>query len=134
MAETKSANELAQERTELAVERTVLAADRSLMAWIRTGLSMIGFGFTIYKVLNAMQAQLGDAVNRPHAPRRIGLILIALGVTSILLGLASYVRTMKGFGKKYDLSAWRFPIALAGMISLLGIGLFVIIFLKIDFL
>ena len=40
---------LAEERTDLAVERSVMAAERTLMAWIRTALSMIGFGFTIYK-------------------------------------------------------------------------------------
>ena len=31
-----------------------MAADRTLMAWIRTTLSMISFGFTIYKFLQAM--------------------------------------------------------------------------------
>ena len=35
----------------LATERTRMAADRTLMGWIRTALSMIGFGFTIYKFL-----------------------------------------------------------------------------------
>jgi len=33
-----------------------MAADRSLMAWVRTGLSMISFGFTVYKLLQAAQA------------------------------------------------------------------------------
>ena len=36
---------------QLAIDRTRLAAERSLMAWIRTALSMIAFGFTIYKFL-----------------------------------------------------------------------------------
>ena len=47
----KTANEMAFERTELAVERTVMAANRTLQAWIRTALSLISFGFTIYKIL-----------------------------------------------------------------------------------
>ena len=38
----------------LAIDRTRLAAERSLMAWIRTALSMIAFGFTIYKFLQAL--------------------------------------------------------------------------------
>jgi putative membrane protein len=48
-AVVKSANDLAAERTDLAVDRTVMAAGRTLMAWVRTALSMISFGFTIYK-------------------------------------------------------------------------------------
>ena len=35
--------------TDLAFERTVLAHERTLMAWVRTAVSMISFGFTIYK-------------------------------------------------------------------------------------
>ncbi|PYY11310.1 MAG: hypothetical protein DMG61_19450, partial [Acidobacteria bacterium] len=41
--------------TDLAFERTRMAAERTLIAWIRTALSMISFGFTIYKFLQAMQ-------------------------------------------------------------------------------
>ena len=47
----------------LAIDRTRLAAERSLMAWIRTALSMIAFGFTIYKFLQA----LARAKPRPGA-------------------------------------------------------------------
>ena len=50
-----SSNEMAQQRTTLAASRTLMAADRSLMAWVRTGLSMISFGFTIYKILQGFQ-------------------------------------------------------------------------------
>jgi putative membrane protein len=35
--------------TQLAVERTTLAHERTLMAWVRTSVSLISFGFTIYK-------------------------------------------------------------------------------------
>ena len=37
------------EGTRLAYERTVLAHERTLMAWLRTAVSLITFGFTIYK-------------------------------------------------------------------------------------
>ena len=45
------ANALAVERTDWALARTFMAADRTLMAWVRTAMSMIGFGFTLYKLL-----------------------------------------------------------------------------------
>ena len=41
----------------LALERTRMAADRTLMGWIRTALSMISFGFTIFKFLEYTQEQ-----------------------------------------------------------------------------
>ena len=37
--------------------RTIMAADRTLMAWVRTSLSMLSFGFTIYKVLDTAAKQ-----------------------------------------------------------------------------
>ena len=41
----------------LALDRNKLAAERTLMAWVRTALSMISFGFTIYKFLQVIDEQ-----------------------------------------------------------------------------
>ena len=41
----------------LAIERTRMAADRTLMGWTRTALSMIGFGFTIFKFFESFQSK-----------------------------------------------------------------------------
>jgi putative membrane protein len=35
--------------TRLALVRTRLAFERTLMAWVRTSVSLITFGFTLYK-------------------------------------------------------------------------------------
>ncbi len=35
--------------TKLAIARTRLSYERTLMAWVRTAISLISFGFTIYK-------------------------------------------------------------------------------------
>jgi Domain of unknown function (DUF202) len=40
--------------TKLAYDRTRLAYERTLMAWVRTGVSLISFGFTIYKILRGV--------------------------------------------------------------------------------
>ena len=34
-----------------------MAADRTLMGWLQTALSMISFGFTIYKFLQVFQSE-----------------------------------------------------------------------------
>ncbi len=69
-----------------------MAADRTLMAWVRTALSMISFGFTIYKFLETLQ-QSGTSVISV-TPRSIGLFLVGLGTLSVLLGLIEYRQTM----------------------------------------
>ncbi len=76
---------LAQNRTDLAVERTMMAADRTLMAWTRTALSMIGFGFTIYKFMQYMQEEGTNIIKNPNGPRNFGFSLIALGIISLLI-------------------------------------------------
>ena len=53
----------------LALDRTRMAAERTLMAWVRTALSMIAFGFTIYKFLQVIQEQSTLPVLRPQTPR-----------------------------------------------------------------
>ena len=63
----------------LALDRNKLAAERTLMAWVRTALSMISFGFTIYKFLQVIDEQSTVPVLRPNAPRNVGLVLTGLG-------------------------------------------------------
>lgn len=76
---------LAEERTDLAVERSVMAAERTLMAWIRTAISMIGFGFTIYKFFQYKAEDIAaGTVRRPYAPRNLGLSLIAIGTLALM--------------------------------------------------
>ncbi len=51
---------LADERTSLALDRTRLAHERTLMAWVRTAVSLISFGFTIYKFFQGMHDNGAD--------------------------------------------------------------------------
>ncbi len=75
---------LAEERTDLALQRTIIAAERTLMAWIRTALSMIGFGFSIYKFFQYLPEEIATGnIQRPQAPRNLGMSLIALGTLAL---------------------------------------------------
>src|ERR1044072_1317965 len=75
------ANAMAKERTDLATLRTRLGSERTLMAGIRTSLSLIGFGFTIYKIFESVLHTMGPAGPiRVNAPRRLGLSLVSLGI------------------------------------------------------
>ncbi len=115
----KSTNELAVERTDLAAYRTGLAASRSLMAWVRTALSMIGFGFTIYKFLQGF----GDQI-RPNAARNAGLFLIGLGTFSVLFGCIEYWQFGREIRRSHGQAMPKFPLVMAGLIGLLGLVLF----------
>src|ERR1700755_3084179 len=79
----------ARDANDLAQERTPMAADLSLMAWLRTALSMISFGFTIYKLLQGF-AEKGGELGRAGSPRNIGLFLTGLGTVAMIMGLVEY--------------------------------------------
>ena len=128
--ETKSTNELAEERTDLAARRTLMAADRSLMAWIRTALSMISFGFTIYKLLEEFQNS-GAVLPHGDSPRNLGLFLTGLGTLAMVMGTVEYWWTLKALREHETFRLWRASFGIALVMSLLGIFMFFSISLKI---
>jgi putative membrane protein len=103
--------------------RTIMGADRTLMAWIRTGLSMISFGFTIYKFLEAAEPKSG-VLTHPESPQRVGLFLCALGTLSIVLGTWSYWQTLKDLNRVEQFQLGRPTLFIAVVMSLAGLALF----------
>ena len=118
-----SSNELAATRTRLAAERTMMAADRSLMAWVRTGLSMISFGFTIYKVLEGFRASNAEVV-MTISPRAAGLFLIGLGTLSIAMGTIEYWTRLQEARACGQFGTWRPSFVIALIMSAAGVFLF----------
>ena len=74
----------------LSFDRTRMAAERTLMAWVRTALSMISFGFTIYKFLQAMQEQRRLLSVKSDTPRNLCLSLIGIGIFALMLTVMSH--------------------------------------------
>jgi putative membrane protein len=112
--------------TKLAIQRTIMAADRTLMAWIRTALSMISFGFTIYKVIQGFQEV--ENVLRPGIDgQRAGLILSGLGTVCIAVGMLEYFMTLHEVRKNFEVTHWRFSLLIAFAVLLIGIAIFVTI-------
>jgi putative membrane protein len=124
-----SANDMAQQRTTLAVGRTVMAADRSLMAWVRTGLSMISFGFTIYKILQGVQE--AGVIDHGVSPRSAGLFLTGLGTLSIIAGTVEYWQRAKEARRQLPaFQIWRPSLVIALILSVTGLLVFVSIVLR----
>ena len=87
------------------------------MAWVCTGLSMIGFGFTIYKFLSAeAQGLVSDS-------RNVGLFLIALGIVSIIFGAIEYRQTVGDLRRKFGGSFRKYPLIMAALVGGLGLAL-----------
>lgn len=113
---------LAEQRTDLALQRSIIAAERTLMAWIRTALSMIGFGFSIYKFFQYLPEEIASGnIRRPHAPRNLGLTLIALGTVALAAAAWQHVQflTQIGASQKQQIRSISFAVAIA--VVLIGI-------------
>jgi len=117
----------------LALERTKLAADRTILAWVRTSISFIGFGFTIYKVLESLiKAGPGAILIKDQTPRNIGILLILAGVIPLIFVMMDYIRGLKRMGISEGI--YRNPyVIVAGIVILLGSYLFMTILVNISF-
>jgi putative membrane protein len=102
-----------------------LALDRTMLAWIRTTLAMASFGFALVAFFRALRYLVKD----PHAARlhvgaiRYGEALLVLGVTSMALAAASYIRGLRMLrrGDTPALRPWSLSIILGVALALLAL-------------
>lgn len=104
-------DELARERTHESHERTGLALERTLAAWLRTGLTMIGVGLGVAKLLHD-----GTAHWLVHF---LGIILIVGGGIVFALGYHTYHRSL------HDLVAAGYNLAPDWLVVSIGAVLFI---------
>lgn len=106
----------------LALDRTKLAAERTLMAWLRTALSMISFGFTIYKFLQVLQEQSAVVVARPNAPRNLALGLIGIGTCALVAACVQHVKYVRDLSSVHHVyKPWDLSFVVSLFIVLLGL-------------
>jgi putative membrane protein len=129
---SKISSNLDPERPDPGTARTLMAADRTLMAWVRTGLSMLTFGFAIYKFLVYVKESLSDKVTKPEGPRHFAIVLIALGTMSMLFGLIDHHRTFEEYGKSSGRTPWNFAFFTGTIVALLGTVLLVTMLIHRD--
>jgi putative membrane protein len=113
----------------LPVMNTLMAADRTLMSWTRTSLSLLSFGFTIFKILQAFQEE-GKLV-RSDVPRDAGLFLTAMGTLAMVMGTLEYWQTLRVLDQQRIFSRPRSPLIMAMIMSISGVVLFVSILWKL---
>lgn len=96
------------------------------MAWIRTSVSMIGFGFTIYKFFQyLLETNLTGRLTH-YAPRNFGIALVALGMLLLALAIAEYVLFLRDLSSR---TGQKFPVSMALVSALLlsVVGILVLI-------
>lgn len=126
MNEHDTSTELAGQRTELALQRTVIAAERTLMAWIRTSISLIGFGFTIYRFFQYLAESENLLLqSRPNAARNLGLALITLGTLALIVAAIQHRAFLNEMGVKKGKHLWSLSFIVAILMMLIGVLAFV---------
>jgi putative membrane protein len=118
---------LSQQRTQLAIRRSFLAAERTLMAWVRTALSMISFGFTLVKVLEALEAERGLRTGwfgHQWSPTTLGLMLIGIGTGAMVAAVIQHRRTVVELRQQGLASGWSLALIVSTFITVLGVFAF----------
>lgn len=101
LLEGDASTELSSNRTAMSFERTGASLDRTLMSVVRTSLSLIGFGFTLFQVFHSL-INKAPGVLPTHAPRNLGLSLIALGVVLLVFGLINHIVSARALRARRD--------------------------------
>jgi len=84
-----NSNRITRKRTDWALKTTLMMLEKSLMAWLRISISLIFFGFAVFKILEGMQAK-GTILLQPGAPRNFGVFLILPGLFLLSVGIYEY--------------------------------------------
>jgi putative membrane protein len=108
----------------LSIDRTRMAAERTLMAWLRTSLSMISFGFTIYKFLQAFQESGATSILRSHTPRNVGLTLIGIGTFAIIVACVQHIKYLQKLHLQNGSIPWNLALMVSCLIAMLGLLMF----------
>ena len=115
--------------TDLAFERTMLAHERTLMAWVRTAVSMISFGFTIYKFFQEL-SKTPEGQHQLFTPRIVGMIMILFGLLSLVLAQVQHQIAVKKLRQYYPATQRSVSSILSVLVLMFGLALFLGALLK----
>jgi putative membrane protein len=110
--------------TLLALKRNLMAGERTLMAWIRTSISMIGFGFTVAKLFQALADKdilIKGPAGRTWSAEGVGMTLIALGTFALVCAVVDYRRELKLLRAAGLESRFSLALAVASVLAILGL-------------
>jgi putative membrane protein len=108
------------------------ANERTFLAWVRTAIAVMAFGFVIERFdlfIQALAPQMALKQLAPHGQKfanAAGLAFIAIGVAMIVVAGIRFVGVAKAIETDETMPSpgERFDLALAALIALLGLSLF----------
>lgn len=85
-------NKMIGPTNELAKERNRAAAERTMTAWIQNCLTLIGFGFAIDQIFQALQQKFPDKspLITIQSAHYISLVLIAMGIVLLIIAMIQH--------------------------------------------
>lgn len=120
--------------THLAFDRTCLAYERTMMAWIRTSVSLIGFGFTIYKFF-AFMIERGEAKVLEESvlgPREVGMLMIIVGELVLVVATLKHRADLRQLDRRFP-DQYTPPRSIAAMTATLMVVMGVLALLAVVF-
>ena len=124
-ARAKSAGADPDLATRFDLERTHIADEQSMMTWIRTSITLITFGFTIYKFFQLKLPSRAEK-SRLVGPREFALTLVALGLIWLVMGTLDHRRWQRLLKQQWSDASRSLAVWLAAMISILGTTAFLL--------
>jgi putative membrane protein len=111
------------DRNELEMERNFLAHERTLRSWLRTSISLISFGFTIYKFFQEATETQADK-ERMLSPRIVGMIMILFGLLALLLAQMQRQMAVKKIREAYPDMQKSISSLISVLVLVFGLTLF----------
>ena len=105
----------------MALDRTRLAYERTLMAWVRTATSLISFGFAIFKFFQFLREGRPEMSPSAIGPRGFAVLMIAIGLTALLLATIEHRRHIKALRSSYGQVPISLATVVAALIAVLGV-------------
>jgi putative membrane protein len=97
------------------------------MASVRTSLSLIGFGFTIYKFFESVVHAVGpNGLIRVKAPLRVGATLVSIGLLLLIAATLQHWQFLRQLRHETD-QRFPTPISLISAVLLAFTGMVILV-------
>jgi putative membrane protein len=112
---------------ELALARNRLANERTMMAWIRTSVSLISFGFSIYKFFDFYSGGHMQSTG-VIGPRRFAMAMIGIGLFALAAAVGqhwweAHVLHKAGVGRNSMATVVAGLVAIIGVLAMIAVVL-----------
>jgi uncharacterized membrane protein YidH (DUF202 family) len=112
-----------------ALVRTAFSSEQTLMSWMRTSVSLLTFGFSVAKFFHYLEEQ-GEVIRFSAGPRRLGLVLIGLGILALVLATVEHGQRLRALQKQGmpKISQYLLPFGTSVVLLAIGIVAFISVY------